>query len=353
MKTAEIKYCSLDIETSGFDPLKNEVLEVGFAFFTFDEKGIQITKEFTQVFNPSHPVPANILGLTGISQKELDEAPKFSEFKSFLQKELGDAIIVGHNISFDTKFLESVGIKFSGKSIDTLDLVQFILPTHHSYNLENLMHTFGISHKEAHRALADSKATIKLLEKLLQVFNSFPSGLKKQIVNLVKGREIIWEDLLEIKLPALPISSQPETKKQEKEKFDGNQKISLDSNIIYNFQLGQQYIKEIAIAAKKSKTKILMVVPKSQQATELFLKGWAQDIGLLSENIFSEKKFEAFLNKKNILPEEVRFGLKILVWKETNWQHKTVQDLNLSFFGGQFKILLREKKLRKTKTQRL
>ena len=29
-------YCSLDIETSGFDPLKNEVLEIGFVFFVED-----------------------------------------------------------------------------------------------------------------------------------------------------------------------------------------------------------------------------------------------------------------------------------------------------------------------------
>jgi len=32
METAKKTYCSLDIETSGFDPLKNEVLEVGLVF---------------------------------------------------------------------------------------------------------------------------------------------------------------------------------------------------------------------------------------------------------------------------------------------------------------------------------
>ena len=93
---------------------------------------------------------------------------------------MGNAIIVGHNIVFDIRFLEKNGIKFSGQTIDTLDLVQIFLPTHHSYNLENLMHTFGISHKEAHRALADSKAAISLLEKLLAVFSSFPEELKKE-----------------------------------------------------------------------------------------------------------------------------------------------------------------------------
>jgi DNA polymerase III epsilon subunit-like protein len=35
-------YCSLDIETSGFDPLSNEILEVGFAFFELKESGFKI-----------------------------------------------------------------------------------------------------------------------------------------------------------------------------------------------------------------------------------------------------------------------------------------------------------------------
>ena len=44
IKTSSKLYCSLDIETSGFDPLKNEVLEVGFVVFEFI-KG-KITKKY-------------------------------------------------------------------------------------------------------------------------------------------------------------------------------------------------------------------------------------------------------------------------------------------------------------------
>ena len=71
-----------------------------------------MTEEWTQVFSPSKMVSPKILGLTGITLKELENAPKFSEHKDFLQSKLGDAVIVGHNIAFDTKFLETFGIKF-------------------------------------------------------------------------------------------------------------------------------------------------------------------------------------------------------------------------------------------------
>ena len=130
-------YCSLDIETSGFDPLKDEILEVGFVYFEIEDSELKITEEWTQVFKPSKEVPSKILGLTGITQSELDDAPSFAEHKTFIQEKLKNAVIVGHNVIFDIKFLQAAGITFSGEIIDTLDLVQFILPTHHSYNLEN------------------------------------------------------------------------------------------------------------------------------------------------------------------------------------------------------------------------
>jgi DNA polymerase III epsilon subunit-like protein len=131
------RYCSIDLELTGFDPLRDEILEVGFVFFTLGTAGVQIESEWSQVFKPHSEVHPKILGLTGITSEELQKAPAFSEFQIFLQQQLGDAILVGHNIVLDVRFLEAFGITLSGSTIDTLDLVQWMLPTHHSYNLEN------------------------------------------------------------------------------------------------------------------------------------------------------------------------------------------------------------------------
>ena len=232
-------YCSLDIETSGFDPLKNEVLEVGFVFFEVGKGGFKIADEYTRVFKPNGKVDANILGLTGISREELDNAEPFADFKSELQQKLKDAVIVGHNIAFDIKFLESAGLKFSGKTIDTLDLVQWVLPTHHSYNLENLMHTFGISHKEAHRALADSKATLKLLERLLQIYQNFPQKLKDQICLLIKPHKFIWEELLSADLKPLALSESAEAPVSQTISATELKKFKFAGKTIYNFPLAK------------------------------------------------------------------------------------------------------------------
>ena len=206
------------------------------------------------------------MGLTGISREELDNAEPFADFKAELQEKLKDAVIVGHNIGFDIKFLESTGLKFSGEVIDTLDLVQWILPTHHSYNLENLMHTFGISHKEAHRALADSKATLKLLERLLQIYKGFPQKLKDQICILIKPHKFIWEEFLSADFKTAGFSSEPA-------KTPVNQTISatelgtlnLPAKTFYNFSLGEDYVDGFARMSWKASAQTLLVVPKAQQ----------------------------------------------------------------------------------------
>jgi DNA polymerase III epsilon subunit-like protein len=330
-------YCSLDIETSGFDPLKNEVLEIGFVFFEAEKTGFKITEEYTRVFKPHGEVPPNILGLTGISREELDIAEPFSEHKAELQKKLKDAVIVGHNIVFDINFLESTGLKFSGEVIDTLDLVQWILPTHHSYNLENLMHTFGISHREAHRALADSKATLKLFEKLLQVYSGFPEKLKVEIQKLIQPYVFSWQDFLQFPLPPLVFSEMAKGKVPKKHK-ESPSVLKLQPGVFYSFRLGENYAATLSSARQAGKT--LLVVPKAQQALDLYKQGLVDEAVFLPERQFDPKKFAKLIKKKNLSLDELKFVLKILVWSQTNWQSETFLDLNLSFFGGQFKSLI-------------
>ena len=330
-------YCSLDVETSGFDPLTNEILEVGFAFFKINNKGIEITEEWTQVFKPSKPASPQILGLTGISQKELDEAPSFGEHREFLQEKLGQAVIVGHNVIFDIKFLEAFGVKLKGQVVDTLDLVQFILPTHHSYNLENLMHTFDLKHKEAHRALADSKATLQLLEKMLQVYSGFPKVLKAKIEKLVSPYNFAWESFLQFNLPALDVKDFFINKKTKILKIYPA-RVKLAKETVYNFNLGEDLAP--ALVSGVPKEKILLVVPKAQAVLDLYRQGLVEEAIFLPEVQFDEKKLNQLMGKKDLSPEQCRFLVKILVWQYTNWQSQTLLDLNLSFFGGQFKSLV-------------
>jgi len=343
-------YCSLDIETSGFDPLKNEILEVGFVLFVIEaDKNaegagagkttkIKILEEYTRVFKPKGPVPAAILGLTGITEAELDEAENFEDHKAGIQAKLKDAVIVGHNVIFDIKFLESVGISFSGKIVDTLDLVQFILPTHHSYNLENLMHLFQVSHKDAHRALADAKACLVVLEKLLSLFHNFPQSLQRQIIDISQEQSFVWTELLAVNANGDVRNQTKHTSALASIQELVEPRFALESRVIYNFQVGNNCVEEIISTLAQQKKKALLVVPRISQIVSAWKQGLVTP-AFGSEMLFSKEKFEAFMQKpKNA--DEAKFALKILIWFHTNWQTLSVFDLNLSFFGGQFKSFI-------------
>lgn len=356
---AEIIYCSLDIETSGFDPLKDEILEVGFVKFQVsparpDHSGgnpkFQILEEWTRVFKPTKPVDSKILGLTGIKQAELDVAPEFSEFKEILQSKVSGTVIVGHNVVFDIKFLEAAGIVFSGKVVDTLDLVQWILPTHHSYNLENLMHYFGIKHPDAHRALADAKACLEVLSQMLKEYESFNQKLKTEIFSLIGPFSFEWKVLLDnVKRKTdLGVVKAASVKKN---RALAEQKIKFESKRIYNFVLREDWQEIVVKNLTKLRKKSLIVFAKKQDA----IKFWKEEgVSSIWEGryAFDAEKFEVF-RKGELSAEEVRFCLKVLVWQYTNWQTESILDLNLSFFGAQFKDLVTTGKVAYKETEKV
>lgn len=327
-------YCSLDIETTGFDPQTEEILEVGMVRFRIKNSKLQILEEWEQVFKPTKEVSPKIFGLTGIKPEELVNAPGFDAYKSVIQEKVKDAVVVGHNIVFDIKFLETKGINFSGQTIDTLDLVQWLLPTHHSYNLENLMHYFGIRHENAHRALADAKAALEILQKFFGVYQAFGKKLKEQIEDLLKNQDLAWK-------PFLELASDPgkenltKAKKASKAKTFAKSQIKIIDNAVYNFPVGSELSGEMLGALLSSEGKYLLVVPKVQDVLSLWKDAKIKPL-FSPDQVFDPKKFKELL-KGALSADEVKFCLKLLVWQYTNWQNQAILDLNLSFFGGQFK----------------
>jgi DNA polymerase III alpha subunit (gram-positive type) len=77
--------------------------------------------------------------------------------------------LVGHNLSFDMKFLDinlaKVGKSISCKKYDTLKLAQKYFKGMRSYKLTDLSSMLNIEHTNAHRALSDAETTAELYMK--------------------------------------------------------------------------------------------------------------------------------------------------------------------------------------------
>ncbi len=333
------KYCSIDLEFTGFDPEKEQILEIGFAFFDVSDNGLVVTETWSQVFKPTIEVHQKILGLTGITQEEIDVAPSISEFKDFLSEKLQDTIIVAHNPTLDIKFLELAGVKLSGKSIDTLELVQFLLPTHHSYNLENLMHYFGIQHKDSHRALADCLSTVSLLEKMVAIHNNFSDQLKAELRTFLDKGQFEWAPLLQLNITHDEIQTNDSLAHNEltTDKLDLGDN-SLQEKIVVLDPIHHLHESRVANTLQDQDGRWLVAMRSKQEVLKLWQAGLLEGV-FETKDLFDQENFEQFKFSAQT-SEEYRFILKILVWLHTNWQTKTVLDLNLSFFGGQFKTYI-------------
>lgn len=335
---SETIYCSLDLELTGFDPSVDEILEVGFVLFARRENELVVLERFGQVFKPAKQVRPKILALTGISEEEILAAPALSEFHEFLVQKLSGVTLVGHSISVDIRFLEANGITVEEAPIDTLDLVQFLLPTHHSYNLENLMHYFNIPHTEIHRALADADAVVAVVQKLLNLFSTLPLQTKERIHSLLAAHEIPWKRLL-----PLPEESRPQSpdmsvpKPATKNVYDSTPfRVEGDTDTVISAPLETNTVAQALASARGCSVPVLLVVGNKEAVLELYKQGLVYS-EFLPGDLFNEQKFEEFVSKSSHDELAVRFILKILVWQATNWQTKTVQDINWAFSGKQFK----------------
>jgi DNA polymerase III alpha subunit (gram-positive type) len=82
---------AIDLETTGFDPLQDKIIEIG-AVITKSGKTI---REFQQLINPGIPIPEVVSLLTGITQEDVVKAPYISEVIQALQEFVGIAQSLG------------------------------------------------------------------------------------------------------------------------------------------------------------------------------------------------------------------------------------------------------------------
>lgn len=194
-------YVAIDVETTGLNPKKDKIIEIG-AVKIIDGRE---TEHFVTFVNPSRKLEEKTVQITGIEQKDIENAKSMQEIAPELIYFLEDLPFVGHKILFDYSFLKrsimntnlSTGVKFEKNGIDTLKLARKLLPTLPHKTLAYLCRHYGISH-QAHRALEDARATGLLFEKLKEAFVHDDDFCAKNLVYQVKKEGAITKHQIEL-----------------------------------------------------------------------------------------------------------------------------------------------------------
>lgn len=164
-------YIVIDIETTGFNNNKDEIIEFGAVKVCSGK----ITTQFEVLVKPSKPLMQGIIELTGITQEMLDE--KGVEVDTALQSFLdfiGLSPCVAHNAPFDYGFIRAACSKckikiFANKQFDTLTMAKKLIPDITDRKLKTIADYFGINDNNFHRGIGDCIVTMQVFEKLKQL----------------------------------------------------------------------------------------------------------------------------------------------------------------------------------------
>ena len=153
----------LDVETTGLDQQKDEIIELGMVKFDYlpDGSVAGLRDVFTSFNEPSCPIPSEVTALTGITDdmvadQRIDEAA-VSAF-------VADAVIViAHNAGFDRKFAERYWPVFERKAWGcSATEIEWRKHGFEGSRLGYLLNGAGLFH-QAHRAVDDCHALLEIL----------------------------------------------------------------------------------------------------------------------------------------------------------------------------------------------
>lgn len=178
----------VDLETTGLDPEKDQIIEIGAIKFVDGEE----SESIEELINPGRPIPEFITRLTGISDEDVKDKPRIEEIFPRLDQFLGGAAFVGQQVNFDASFLEYHYRKINNDfqfwedkvrrfkylnnlRLDTLFIARIFFPFLAQFKLGALAKHFGYDLENAHRAVEDARATghvfLHLVDRALAVDN--------------------------------------------------------------------------------------------------------------------------------------------------------------------------------------
>lgn len=159
-------YIALDLETTGLDPKRDKIIEIGAIKVIDGEE----TGEYETFVNPYRTLEERVRELTGIKDDQIASAPGINQVIGDFLDFAEDLPVLGHHVIFDFSFIKraavNYGESFECRGIDTLKLARKFMPLEEKKNLKAACQFFGIRQQQSHRALADARSAHYLYQEM-------------------------------------------------------------------------------------------------------------------------------------------------------------------------------------------
>ena len=148
-----------DIETTGLNVRAETITEIGAVVLRNGE----IAERFQTFVNPHRALTPEIIGLTGITDEMLKDAPELKDALEDFLRFVDGRPLAAHNAEFDISFIRAgckqVGLEFEPTYVDSLILAQNLLPDLGKYKLDIVADALDLPNFNHHRA-SDDAATV-------------------------------------------------------------------------------------------------------------------------------------------------------------------------------------------------
>lgn len=180
LRLSELSFVALDLETTGLDPQRDEILSLGLVPFNLER--IYCSEAGYWVVRPASGLDEESVVIHGITHSAIDQAPAFEKILEPLLEGLAGRVPVVHYRQLERSFLEQAVEAVAGESLlfpmlDTMALEAFIQRRRtsglrnrwrgrkpHSVRLAETRARYGLPLYQQHHALTDAIATAELFQ---------------------------------------------------------------------------------------------------------------------------------------------------------------------------------------------
>ncbi|QIT55636.1 3'-5' exonuclease [Aquisalimonas sp. 2447] len=149
----------LDTETTGLQPYAGDAL-VEIAMLEYC--GLEFTgQELCSLIHPGRHIPTASTVIHGLTDMDVVDAPSLERILDDILEFLDGALIVGHHVGFDLRFLNRAALRhvhcrLPNPALNTMTLFQIWTGRRGLFGLDEVARTCGVPIHERHNARADA-----------------------------------------------------------------------------------------------------------------------------------------------------------------------------------------------------
>jgi len=202
-----LRFVSIDTETTGRDPTVDRIVEI--ACVTWENGEVIARKSW--LVNPERPIPQEAFEVHGISDDDVKDKPKLGDIMDEVLQAMEGAVPVAYNAEYDRKVIHAEIARLTRPAqrqppclrrnvewLDPLLWARELQKNEKGKSLGEVSARLGIEIPQAHRALDDAEAALKVLLAFLpdtRVPRAYGAFLHEQrrIYRLFEDERRIWK----------------------------------------------------------------------------------------------------------------------------------------------------------------